>query len=133
MKRLAVLTLILLPSLLFAEEAPVYESLDSVRIGPVFLTPEQRRWLDARRGEAPDDGSIAQDNEASEQSENSGHKRKPAGFIISSNGKRSQWNAGDFERTTATTVSEMSFPDDVTIIRHSRPGTQPDDDDENRE
>ena len=133
MNRLSLLALLLLPTLALGEDIAVYESLSDVRIGPVFLTPEQRRWLDARRDQGPDEWQDDSDGGASETTEEPEPRPTPAGFIINSNGKRSQWKGGDFEQTSSTSISDMRFPDDVKIIRHDNSAAGPDDDDETTE
>ena len=73
-----------------AEEVEFYESLADVEIGRVFLSPEQRAALDARRGEAR---PVAMQNRpvgkaAVTQSPDA------AGYIVSSSGRSRIWSKG---------------------------------------
>ncbi len=118
---LAALLLASLPAL--ADESIVYESIDDVSIGRVFLTPGERRWLDANRHLAPQDASAGP--AATAESENDETPDAvPAGFIINSSGQAVRYRNGDFA-PSAVSPSSMRFPDDVEIRRHE-PASEPD-------
>ena len=126
MNRYLLLMLILGLQTSFADETTIYESMQRVRIGPVFLTPEQRHWLDSRRHIA-DDG---QDHDATPDGAPSDAIRRtqPAGYIISSRGQQVQWQGDDFKAVDAANVSATEFPGDVRITRHTNTANAVEDD-----
>ncbi len=102
-----------------AEETAVYESLDDVEVGRVFLSPQQRERLDQRRGKpevrATNPGRTAAVS-----------KKWPdaAGYIVSSSGESRVWSNGDF--VAAEKVSDVRFPGDVRVRRgNSKTGIDP--------
>ena len=97
-----------LPSL--ADEIAIYESLSDVAIGRVFLSPQQRLYLDARPIEAP--RAVIERPPAEQPAE---EKKNPAGYIISSTGKSSVWSRTGF--VTSNDPGRIDFPGDVKIIR----------------
>ena len=99
-----------------SDDAAVYESIDDLSIGPVFLTPGERRWLDANRHLSPQDAS-GPINASTESDDDSAEEAKPAGFIINSSGQARQYRNGEFSLSNAS-PSSMRFPDDVVIRRH---------------
>ena len=109
-----VLVLLALPA--GADESAVYESIDDLAIGPVFLTPGERRWLDANRHLAPQDVS-GPTNASAEAGDDSDEPAEPAGFIINSSGQARRYSDGDFSLSHSS-PSSMRFPDDVEIRRH---------------
>ena len=80
-----------------ADEIDVYETLDDIVIGRVFLTPDERRALDARRrsGPASPDTSGTRDSPVKA----SPTARPGFGFIVLHDGTSSTWTNGDFRRT----------------------------------
>ncbi len=105
--------LLAMPAL--SDDSAVYESIDDLAIGTVFLTPGERRWLDANRHLVPQDAASqsAESAEAEEDTEAS----QPAGFIINSSGQARRYRNGDFSLSSVAPDS-MRFPDDVEIRRH---------------
>ena len=99
-----------------ADDSAVYESIDDLAIGPVFLTPGERRWLDANR-HLPPQVASAQSNASAESGGDESEKAEPAGFIINSSGQTRQYSNGNFSLSSASSAS-MRFPDDVEIRRH---------------
>ena len=99
-----------------AEPSPVYETLRNVFVGPLFLTPAQRSWLDARRNapELPASGTRA----ATDDDTPAAPVAKPAGFIIRSDGSQRRWSDGDFVLSRGVSVESMKFPGDVKVKRH---------------
>ena len=102
-----------------ADPASVYESIDDVSIGPLFLTPAERRWLDARRNApvVPQPKAEAE-VELGPTQEPAEPKVSPAGFIIRSDGAGQRWSNGDFVSSQDAAVSTMKFPGEVDLIRH---------------
>lgn len=112
----------LTPVLLAADELHLYESIDTISIGRVFLTPRQRSWLDAHRHEAVVDrvATPAEDpriKKAAEQSTKA--VLSPAGYIIRNNGGQQRWSDGDFVSSGLPSLAAMRFPGDVKIVRHA--------------
>ncbi len=107
---------LLLAAAVTADESSVYESVHDLSIGPVFLTPAERRWLDANRHLAPRDVS-AQPDAVEAGDYDSASEAVPAGFIINSSGQTRHYRDGDFA-LSASSPDSMSFPDDVEIRRH---------------
>lgn len=89
----------------------IYESLADVRIGRVFLSPEQRVRLDDRRGEPP----PVSVGDAPANISSTKRDTEAAGFIMSSSGRSRVWLNGDFVATDE--VPEVRFPGEVKIIR----------------
>lgn len=117
MSRLLILLAIFATATVAAEETGVYETLDDISIGRVFMTDGERRRLDVKRLETP----AAAAPTGQEQVPVDGTPEKtstPAGFIIRSNGEQSQWQGGDFVSNTSTALSSMRFPGEVEITRH---------------
>ncbi len=108
--------LLLLAMPVLADESALYESVDDLAIGPVFLTPGERRWLDANRHLPPQNVS-AQSTESAEAEGEEEERAEPAGFIINSSGQTRRYRDGDFSPSNASPES-MRFPDDVEIRRH---------------
>ena len=106
-----------------ADPVSVYESIDDVSIGPLFLTPAERRWLDARRNtpDAPE-LRVMTELESSVAAEPAAPKASPAGFIIRSDGAGQRWSNGDFVSSRGTPVRAMKFPGEVELVRHDDGG-----------
>ena len=120
MRRVAIVLLLAVWQPLLAEEAPIYESLRGVQIGPVFLTPEQRRWLDSQRHLSPT-ADVATPSGEENKPQDKKPQTRPAGYIISSRGVRQQWQGRDFKTASASSIAAIRFPDDVKITRHRKP------------
>ncbi|MCG8378115.1 MAG: hypothetical protein MI865_01430 [Proteobacteria bacterium] len=110
-----------------AEESAVYESVDDITIGRVFLTPEQRRWLDANRGSRARASGF---RESGSDDKKELADENAAGYIIDSSGKSRAWSGSDFVKATSRQISEIRFPGDVRIVRHAADPEQPDASDE---
>ena len=120
MKYLVTLVLLTLFTTALADEMEVYESIDELTIERVFLTPAERRWLDANRGvdrrerrvlRSATDDTVSDDDPAPVSD-------PPAGFIINSSGGEIRWQRGDFVDVDDGTTRSLDFPGDVRIIRH---------------
>jgi len=96
-----------------AEESKFYESLADVEIGRIFLSPEERARLDARRGEA---AAVTVQNRPGEKGV-ANQFPDAAGYIVSSSGRSRIWSKGGF--VTAEKVPQVTFPGDVTITRRA--------------
>lgn len=95
-----------------AHESGVYEALEHIHIGRVFLSPPERVHLDKtrnvrspgageRRTAADSDGTVRND--------------RAAGYIVSSSGRARVWKDGDF--VVADAPRSMRFPGEVKITR----------------
>ena len=95
------------------DSVEIYESISDAAIGPVFLTQAQREWLDRRRLLPPEPAV------ANNQSAVTGEKpvaNKPAGYIVSSSGRRSDWSNGDFIANTDKNQANTAFPGEVDLV-----------------
>lgn len=119
MKRicLTVFACCLAPVFCFADQPGVYESIDDIAIGRVFLTSAQRNWLDLHRHDVPIEASVAPANEIVPKINKPAIS--PAGYIIKSDGSRRHWSNGDFVTSNNAALVEMKFPGDIKIVRHS--------------
>ena len=115
MRAIIVFSLLLLAMPAVSDDSAVYESIDDLPIGTVFLTPGERRWLDANRHLAPQE-TTSQSTESAETEEDA-EESQPAGFIINSSGQARRYRNGDFSPSSVSPDS-MRFPDDVEIRRH---------------
>jgi len=92
-------------------ETDVYESLDDVTIGRVFLAPYQRSFLDSRPAQvvrAPKPAAV-------QPMKTPRRQPKSSGYIISSGGKSRVWSKHGFVSTEVS--PDMRFPGDVVIRR----------------
>jgi hypothetical protein len=122
------LLLIALSVTAVAEDASsVYEVVADASIGPVFLTPSQRAWLDKRRLIAPTSANVNSVGEP--DAAPPATSKKPAGFIVSSSGKRSEWSDGDFVESNLADVNKMRFPGEVKLLRHEHAANEKQEDD----
>lgn len=107
----------------YADDAGVYETLVGVSIGRVFLSPQERRLLDAQRKNGPPTASLAEppadDVAEAEPPSNA------SGYIVSSSGKSRRWLDGNFVESQVTPTRNTRFPGDVQIIRHPAKEDQP--------
>ena len=95
-----------------AEEPSVYESLQEIPIGRVFLTPEARRDLDRRRGRAPLPPEPAATASYAKPETDDGF-----GFIILRDGRSSTWIDGDFRAGDAPGSRDTALPSGNFTIR----------------
>lgn len=92
-----------------ADEAPVYESLADVEIGRIFLSPEQRSGLDARRGKVPPVPTAAATRNRNPAKSSS----DAAGYILKRGGQSQVWSRGGF--VPSDDVNSVRFPGDVKV------------------
>ncbi|MDJ0749199.1 MAG: hypothetical protein QNJ11_06925 [Woeseiaceae bacterium] len=97
-----------------AQEVGVYESLDRIPIGRVFLSPEERARLDEFRGKGP---SESVSPKPAGRTPARASNDDAAGFIVSDSGKTRVWKNGDFVPTAS--ASDVRFPRYVRVA--SRP------------
>jgi len=113
--------LLLCTSSALADEASVYESIDDIDIGPVFLSPAERERLDVERLRPPAETSTTADTVAV-SAKNTPARKQAAGYIVSSSGSRREWSGNDFVATPTGEKSSSSFPGDVPVLRHAPAG-----------
>lgn len=97
-----------------AHETGIYESLDHIHIGRVFLAPHERVNLDANRNVVVMDtvaGSAAGEQKPERGSD------LAAGYIVSSSGGTRVWKDGDF--VAAEIPASIRFPGDVKVTRNA--------------
>ena len=99
-----------------AHEDGVYEGLDHIPIGRIFLTPEQRASLDKVRGKGPVRSSSARP--AGSPRARVANK-DAAGFIVSDSGTTRVWKNGDFVATAS--ASNVRFPGQVRVASQAAP------------
>jgi len=132
---IAGLWLMVLPAAALSDgTTDIYESISDAAIGPVFLTQAQREWLDRRRllPPAPAAASSSSDTAAVSPAV----KKKPAGYIVSSSGRRSDWSDGDFVSSTTANAAHKPFPGEIELVRHENDAADEqarDDDDESND
>lgn len=107
------LFVVLVPTHAAAHEDGVYETLSHIPIGRIFLTPDQRAYLDGRRGSEPARPSRPRPA-ANTRKRVSGDDA--AGFIVSDSGTTRVWRNGDFVPTASASV--VRFPGQVRIDSH---------------
>ena len=94
-----------------ANEEGFYESLEHIHLGRVFLSPEERAYLDRHRGvRAP---VVARSPTG--QRTTATRNNNAAGYIVSSSGRARIWKDGDF--VSAKIPDSIRFPGDVTVTR----------------
>lgn len=128
MIRKTLLLLSLIGSQAVADEAEIYESVDDISIGRVFLTPGQRNLLDVERLRPRPSAEQSHHSESDKQP--SSQAPSPAGYIISSRGTQSSWAEGAFSESNRKALRTMTFPGDVRIVRHGTDGATRSADDE---
>lgn len=107
-----------------AGEDLVYESLQGVEIGRVFLSQEQRAVLDQKRKHSASD--LASASGTSPAADALSQPALSAGYIIGQDGQAKVWKDGNFLSSPAPRGTTLRFPGDVKIIRHT--GIDPGDD-----
>ena len=126
------LWLLLLPATVVADDtSEIYESVADSAIGPVFLTQAQRAWLDKRRLLPPAPAVASESSVAT--GERPAPARKPAGYIVSASGKRSDWSNGDFVMSASSSAASKAFPGDVNLIRHEAAAAEAESGDDDNE
>lgn len=95
-----------------AHESGIYESLEHIHIGRVFLSPPERLHLDKNRNVTSPGTGESRTGVA-----NKGAVRndRAAGYIVSGSGRVRVWKDGDFVVTDAP--SSNRFPGDVKVTR----------------
>jgi hypothetical protein len=94
-----------------AHEEGIYESLEHIHLGRVFLSPEERAYLDKHRGvRAP----VAASNSTGQKAA-AARISNAAGYIMSSSGRARVWKDGDF--VSAKIPDSIRFPGDVKVTR----------------
>lgn len=93
-----------------ADQDAVYESLDHIPIGRIFLTPAERARLDSMRGREPIPSGTRRltDNVREPVPGNDA-----AGYIVSDSGTTRVWKNGDFVATGS--VRDVQFPGLVPV------------------
>ena len=129
MRRLLILS-VLLASPALADNGDVYESIAGISIGRVFLTPEERRLLDALRARSPQ--TAFQSAPSSDRTRDSEPPSNASGYIVSSSGKSRLWRDGDFVEAAIAPTSATRFPGDVKIVRHRADSGQSESSDESQ-
>ena len=109
--RILVFALVVAPPAV-AHESGVYESLEHIHIGRVFLSPLERMRLDRDRHVEPP--GKAEPRAAVERNE-AVRSDRAAGYIISSSGRAQIWKDGDFVVTDVP--SSVQFPGHVDVTR----------------
>jgi len=119
MNRLSSCSLILILTLMpllpaVAHETGIYESLDHIHIGRVFLSPTERVNLDANRNVVVTDAMTVGTTDGPKPEKDDG---LAAGYIVSSSGETRVWRDGDF--VTAEVPASIRFPGDVEVTRNA--------------
>ena len=131
---IAGLCLMVLPAVALSDgTTDIYESISDAAIGPVFLTQAQRDWLDRRRLLPPAAAVSSTSSDTAAVAPTV--KKKPAGYIVSSSGRRSDWADGDFVSSTTGNAAHKPFPGEIELVRHENDAadeqTRDDDDESN--
>ena len=97
----------------------IYESLDGVRIGRVFLSPDERRRLDAVRHLEP--GPVGAEGPV-ESADTESEAERPEGYgFIQVSGKAPRvFKDGDFVRVTGV-APRAAEPPPGLLVRHEDP------------
>ena len=106
-----------------AADMPVYESLNGIEIGRVFLSQAQRDALD--RSRARGDSSDVSDTGPRGKTNAPASSSDAAGYIISESGKTRIWKRGDFVAGEQSDADRVKFPGEVRVERHE-PATRDD-------
>ena len=93
-----------------AESGELYESLDNVRLGRLFMSPAERDRLDPGRGQIyTDESEASPGEEAAEAGPNAPPPRPAAGIILAKGGRPLVWENGAFRRASAD-IDDVEFP-----------------------
>lgn len=95
-----------------AQDNGVYESLEHIHIGRVFLSPSERLYLDENRGVR---ASVVANTGNSSSRAATVKSNRAAGYIVSSSGRVRVWKDGDF--VAAKIPDSIRFPGDVKVTR----------------
>ena len=112
--------LLVAPLALLAGPSDLYESIEDVELGPVFMRPDQRQRLEARRGIVEEEGG-GEEAVAEGGAQPRPESRPAAGIIVSACGRALVWEDGDFRRADQASVDAMRFPGTVRIERFVEP------------
>lgn len=116
MSRLTLVLLILVsPACVAADVDEIYESLDNVRLGRLFLSPDERDVLEARRRLPTSDAIADSSGEASTAVAAEPPARPAAGIIVASGRQPLVWINGEFRRVESASVDTLRFPGAVRI------------------
>jgi hypothetical protein len=109
-----------------ADDNPVYESLDGVEIGRVFLSRQERAILDRKRAHGADAGASTSGAIAAQTASPAASS---AGYFIGRNGDSKVWKNGDFVTSQGTRETALKFPGAVKVRRHEaeKAADKPDD------
>ena len=121
MKLWSYAVLLALPLQVIASDSEIYDTVSSVSIGRVFLSPEQRLVLDEERRRPKSKLPLQGVVETDDVERTSGVI--PAGYIVNSSGEARYWHEGDFVRADSEAVSSVRLLKDKT----ADPGTRPPD------
>lgn len=95
-----------------AHETGIYEALEHIHIGRVFLSPPERLDLDKNRNVTP--SAMASSSAGGDQKAATDNSRA-AGYIVSGSGRARVWKDGDF--VAADVPRSIRFPGDVKVTR----------------
>ena len=99
-----ILSLVVCPALA-DDTVEIYESLDDVQLGRIFMSPDDRARLDARRAVSRSAPRIAQQADDTNTEPTVTVPRKPAaGYIKSGSRKPLVWTNGEFQRAESSAV-----------------------------
>lgn len=117
MKQLGPMILLLMVCPALADDTVnLYESLDGVRLGRIFMSPDERARLDARRAVRSNSQDFAQQPDETNTEPAVTIPRKPAsGYIKSASRKPLVWTNGEFQRAEPSAVERWTFPGTVRI------------------
>ena len=118
MKVLSRLLMVLLCVPCMADDADdLYESLEDVSLGRVFMTRADRLALDARRSVSMFDAVAEEraDIETDGKTTVDVPRRRAAGYIASGDGSALVWINGGFRRVELTQAERLKFPGTVRI------------------
>lgn len=104
-----------------AQNGPIYESVDGVPIGRVFMSPGERERLDAIR-HLPQQATAATAGDAAPSAEPEAPARKGMGFIQVSGKPPRVFRDGDFVR--APVAPGVSTLPAGIIVRHESEGAE---------
>lgn len=108
-----------------AEPTDLYGSSEELRLGRLFLTPDEREDLEARRGVAVG-GRVSSDPVAAVAPKTAAANQRPAaGVIVAKGGRPLVWVDGEFRRIDSAAVEDVVFSAAVSIRVHGPPSAKP--------